>query len=128
MARGSAGDDSSSIVYYVREGAERFLVTDIYNPAASNMSQSSVPVMFDAFVSAINAGGNINSSKIATRYNHVPGGSNVLFMDGHVEFIKYKQGHPISQYLAVESFSGTRAPSVSGGGFFDDLTAVAPYL
>ena len=25
-----------------------------------------------------------------TTMNHIPGGSNVLFMDGHVEFIKYQ--------------------------------------
>jgi prepilin-type processing-associated H-X9-DG protein len=24
-------------------------------------------------------------------FNHVPGGSNVLFMDGHVEFIRYAE-------------------------------------
>ena len=23
-------------------------------------------------------------------FNHVPGGANVLFMDGHVQFMKYK--------------------------------------
>ena len=22
-------------------------------------------------------------------FNHIPGGSNLLFMDGHVEFVKY---------------------------------------
>jgi prepilin-type processing-associated H-X9-DG protein len=25
----------------------------------------------------------------AAGYNHVPGGSNVLFLDGHVQFIRY---------------------------------------
>jgi prepilin-type processing-associated H-X9-DG protein len=25
------------------------------------------------------------------RFNHVPGGSNVLYMDGHVEFRKYSE-------------------------------------
>ncbi len=24
-----------------------------------------------------------------TRFNHIPGGSNILYMDGHVEFTKY---------------------------------------
>ena len=34
--------------------------------------------------------------KISTRvdtFNHVPGGSNVLYMDGHVEFLKWT-AHP----------------------------------
>jgi len=30
-------------------------------------------------------------------YNHIPGGGNVLFMDGHVEFIKYKEGFPLTE-------------------------------
>jgi len=34
-------------------------------------------------------------------YNHVPGGSNVLYMDGHVEFIKYPGEQPISEALAI---------------------------
>jgi prepilin-type processing-associated H-X9-DG protein len=25
----------------------------------------------------------------ANRFNHIPGGENILFMDGHVEFCKY---------------------------------------
>jgi len=28
-------------------------------------------------------------------YNHVPGGGNVLYMDGHGAFIKYPGGFPI---------------------------------
>jgi len=28
-------------------------------------------------------------------FNHVPGGSNVLYMDGHVEFIRYPTKGPI---------------------------------
>ena len=27
----------------------------------------------------------------AAAFNHVPGGSNVLYMDGHVEFMRYEQ-------------------------------------
>ena len=29
------------------------------------------------------------------RFNHVPGGSNVLWMDGHVEFQRYRKNFPI---------------------------------
>jgi len=33
-------------------------------------------------------------------FNHVPGGSNALFMDGHVEFIKYPGKFPASAGMA----------------------------
>ena len=36
-------------------------------------------------------------------YNHVPGGSSVLYMDGHVEFIKYNAGgkQPLNEPFAT---------------------------
>jgi prepilin-type N-terminal cleavage/methylation domain-containing protein/prepilin-type processing-associated H-X9-DG protein len=64
-------------VYRLREGIERFLVSDINNPAASNKAQSELAVMWDVIMIEVE------------HFNHVPGGANVLFMDGHVEFIRY---------------------------------------
>jgi prepilin-type processing-associated H-X9-DG protein len=29
--------------------------------------------------------------------NHIPGGCNVLYMDGHVQFIKYGTDSPVSK-------------------------------
>ncbi|NLN92006.1 MAG: DUF1559 domain-containing protein [Candidatus Hydrogenedens sp.] len=73
------GNGQSDIIYRLREGIERFLITDINNPAASAQAQSTLFVMFDTM------GGGVN-----TRFfNHIPGGSNVLFMDGHCEFLQY---------------------------------------
>jgi len=78
------GNGGGSTLYRLREGIERFLITDINNPAGSAMAQSSIPVMWDiAF-----AGGIAN-------FNHVPGGSNVLYMDGHVEFLRYPGKFPV---------------------------------
>ena len=35
-------------------------------------------------------------NKIGTAvFNHIPGGSNVLYMDGHAEFVKYPGPFPI---------------------------------
>ena len=65
----------------LREGIERFLITDINNPAGSAQAQSTLPVMWD-YISFNN--GNPDGAFI-----HIPGGCNVLFMDGHVEFSKY---------------------------------------
>ncbi len=71
------GNAGGNTVYRLREGIERFLITDINNPAASAQAQSTVYIMFDLVAVAPQG------------YNHIPGGSNVLYMDGHVEFIRY---------------------------------------
>ena len=36
-----------SVLFLLREGVERFLITDINNPAASAMAQSEVWIMLD---------------------------------------------------------------------------------
>jgi len=74
----------------LREGVERFFITDINNPAASALSQSVIPVMLDAWGTQL---GQTISEQVGpgvVGFNHLPGGANVLAMDGHVEFIKYK--------------------------------------
>ncbi len=80
----------------LREGVERFMITDINNPAASSQGQSTIFVMFDAFSSGIT---NRTEAGIADsgvmRYNHVPGGANVLYMDGHVEFVRQNSKVPM---------------------------------
>ena len=38
---------SFGLAYRLREGIERFFITDINNPAAGAKAQSSIPVMFD---------------------------------------------------------------------------------
>lgn len=73
----------------LREGVERFLITDINNPAASARAQSSIWVMFDSIAT------------VAADFNHIPGGSNVLYMDGHVVFVKYPGAAPICKGLAT---------------------------
>ena len=37
----------------------------------------------------------------AIDFNHTPSGSNVLYMDGHVEFIKYPGEFPICKCLVA---------------------------
>ena len=89
---GTVGPDT---LYRLREGAERFLITDINNPAAAATAQSSVPIMLDAWGPTRKtgndaSGGNVDSgAEGALVMNHVPGGCQVLYMDGHVEFVKY---------------------------------------
>ncbi|MBW7865545.1 MAG: hypothetical protein H3C30_14185 [Candidatus Hydrogenedentes bacterium] len=64
-------------LYRLRRGVERFLITDINNPGASAQASSVIPVMWD------------HVSTFAKDFTHVPGGANVLYMDGHVEFLRY---------------------------------------
>ena len=82
----------SRTAYFMREGIERFLITDINNPASSAIAQSELVLYFDQF----GPGGNIRWS------SHVPGGSNILYMDGHVAFVRYPAGYPLSkEFMAV---------------------------
>lgn len=68
------------------------MVTDINNPGSSAKAQSTVCVMMDQFG---------NKDNIAY-FNHLPGGCNVLFMDGHAEFQRYPDGEgPTSQAFAT---------------------------
>jgi prepilin-type processing-associated H-X9-DG protein len=84
------GNGNGNTVYRLREGIERFLITDINNPAGSAAAQSEIFVMWDS------------TSTKAEDYNHVPGGANVLYMDGHVEFVKYpSQQAPITPAFAL---------------------------
>ena len=41
-------------------------------------------------------------------FNHVPGGGNVLYMDGHVEFIKYPGKFPMTPCMANMGFEESR--------------------
>ena len=72
------GSLGGSIIYQLREGIERFFITDINNPAGAAILQSKLPVL------------------IERPENHVPKGGNVLFMDGHVEFVKYGSKWPMT--------------------------------
>ncbi len=73
------------------EGMARFFIEDIDRPWESAVSESAVAVMWDS----------INSMDLE-EYNHLPGGCNVLFMDGHVEFLKYPGTRfPVTWEMAV---------------------------
>jgi prepilin-type processing-associated H-X9-DG protein len=79
----------------LREGIERFMITDINNPASSAKAQSTVYVMWDAVINGVASGGSAaNYTRGAGLFNHIPGGGNVLYMDGHVEFVRLNQKAP----------------------------------
>jgi prepilin-type processing-associated H-X9-DG protein len=82
-----AGDKTA---YRLREGIERFFVSDVNNPASTNKGQSEIAVMWDQCVKVVSDAGDGD-----TLWNHVPGGGNVLHMDGHVEFVRYPGTWPV---------------------------------
>lgn len=84
------GNGGSNTVYRLREGIERFLITDINNPSAFAQSQSNIFIMF----------GHLGTAGTITLFNHIPGGCNVLYLDGHVEFVNYPTKQPVNQALA----------------------------
>ena len=108
---GGLDDDLSPIptsYYRIREGIERFFITDINDPAASALAQSELPVMWDAWGNQVQNWGAVGMSDTGiVRFNHVPGGCNVLYMDGHVEFVRLDDKFPvIMKSLPEDSIAG----------------------
>ena len=85
------GNGDSQTVYRLREGVERFMITDINNPGASAMAQSGLFIMMDI----------LGADTAVGRFNHIPGGCNVLYMDGHVSFIRYPTQAPVTAEMAI---------------------------
>ncbi|MCX5758858.1 MAG: DUF1559 domain-containing protein [Candidatus Hydrogenedentes bacterium] len=76
-----SGNGGSQRIYRLREGIERFMISDINNPGATAQAQSTLLIMSDL----------LSNTGTDTLFNHIPGGCNVLYLDGHVEFQKYDE-------------------------------------
>ena len=74
------GNGGGNTIYRIREGIERFLITNINNAAQNAQAQSTVWIMLDTLG---------NGSGGIKLFNHVPGGCNVLYLDGHVDYLRY---------------------------------------
>ena len=74
------------------EGIERFMIRDVADASATSVAQSEIAVSAD-YIST--------KSEENNQFNHKPGGCNVLYMDGHVAFVRYPGGWPVSSLLAV---------------------------
>jgi prepilin-type N-terminal cleavage/methylation domain-containing protein/prepilin-type processing-associated H-X9-DG protein len=99
-----------------KEGIERFFITDINNPAGSAAAQSTIPVMYDAW-SSVTTHNPATMRVVTSLFNHIPGGSNVLYMDGHVEYVKFPNRFPV---LAV--------PEEWQGGFIRGASYIDIYI
>jgi prepilin-type processing-associated H-X9-DG protein len=92
-----------------REGVERFMITDINNPAGSAMGQSEIPVMYDY------------PSSNVQQYTHVPGGGNVLYMDGHANFLRYPSQYPFTPKSAGVFSPGSSPIAITPGNYTTEL-------
>jgi len=64
-------------IHRLKMGIERFLITDINDPTRTSGASSTVPILWDHITTAV------------ADFAHVPGGGNILFLDGHVQYEKY---------------------------------------
>ncbi len=79
------GNGGGDTIFRIKEGVERFMITDINNPAGSAQAQSDLSIHWDKI--STNPTGGIG-------FNHIPGGCNVLYMDGHVSFVRMGDTFP----------------------------------
>jgi prepilin-type N-terminal cleavage/methylation domain-containing protein/prepilin-type processing-associated H-X9-DG protein len=86
-ASGTGGTDR---VMRLRDGIERFHITDINSPATT--TGGSIPVLWDA----IGSSAFTDNEAGVMAFNHSPGGANVLHLDGHVQFRRYPSAFPMS--------------------------------
>jgi len=93
--------------FRLREGVERFYITDINNTAAAAIGQSQQAVMWDAWTNGLNS---FSADNGIARFNHVPGGSNVMYMDGHVEFVRLNAKWPVKADFDPASLAGMPFP------------------
>jgi prepilin-type N-terminal cleavage/methylation domain-containing protein/prepilin-type processing-associated H-X9-DG protein len=96
------GTNGGGTIVRLREGIERFFITDINNPAASAMAQSNIPVSMDVVAGTPAADSSLagTGAQGVVKFNHVPGGGNILYMDGHVNFQRYVSGRGVAEYTA----------------------------
>ena len=89
-----SGNSGGNYINRLNSGVDRFLITDINTIfTGDEVGASVVPIMWDQIATLI------------SEFNHVPAGQNVLYLDGHVEFIRYdltSSKFPVSpMYAAV---------------------------
>jgi prepilin-type processing-associated H-X9-DG protein len=83
----------NGIIYRLREGIGELLVADATDEVKMREAESEVAVMWDRLAGDPSAG--------VFYFNHIPGGSNVLFLDGHVEFLRYPNKFPVTPTAAA---------------------------
>ena len=88
-----SGNAGTPRVNRLTAGVDRFLITDINTSLSQDqIGSSTVPIMWDQISTDI------------SEFSHVPAGQNVLYLDGHVEFVRFDRvstRFPASMYYAA---------------------------
>lgn len=105
-----SGNADGDLLLRLGNGVERFLLTDVntaqVGASLANVADAgsgAVPVIWDQVSTNIN------------EFSHVPAGQNVIFLDGHVEFVRYTTSNtkfPTTPLYAT--FNGGIAPNTGG--------------
>lgn len=74
-------DGYDGALIQMREGVERFFITDITQPFQSAMAQAKIPLLIEW----------------PGHHKDIANGGNVLFMDGHVEYMPYPGKWPMTK-------------------------------
>jgi hypothetical protein len=95
------GNAGASTLYVIREGIERFIITDINDPHASSKAQADIPIMWELPATRDYAGGH------------------VLYLDGHTEWRPYPGPFPMTETFnarleQIMIDAGTAAPNMRG--------------
>lgn len=94
-------------VNVIRHGATRFMITDINDSSKSYVAETVVPMLFDV------------TSTVPSEFNHIPGGANILYMDGHVKYSKYPSYTIFPVTRAWATYSGLRGPELEADRVID---------
>lgn len=105
------GNGTSNTLLRLAEGVERFLVTDVNDPAATAVAQSGIWAMFDT----------ATSRNRRVHLNHSPGGSNVLYMDGHVSYVPYIAARWSAADVCYRDAGATEPVSISVAYTLDSI-------
>lgn len=85
LSDGQGNQGKGTTIRRLQEGLGRFLITDTNNSQAGAEAEAKVWVMWDRPRGQPSS----DPNALASRYVHQPAGSNVLYLDSHVEFKPY---------------------------------------
>ena len=87
------GTGDTHTILKLTENISRFMITDINGSVGGSIAtaDSMVPIMF------------AHTGVSSNGFNHAVGGSNVLFLDGHVEFVLYDGGENVARGKGIMS-------------------------
>ncbi len=108
-------DVQNATLYRLHTGVEQVLAKEGHLAETVPGGVSRLAVMWDNLSTPLNPTAMAPGVQVSLSIlNHDPGGSNVLFLDGHVEFVEYSSGRfPVTEEYASISFGGFRSASTN---------------